>query len=219
METQNNSKAIIWIFWTLAMIYLGLMYFLPFPGSFLPKTLPIWCLAFLARTNVPGATGKLLTLGMLLSSLGDIALTIQLELAFMIGLGFFLLAHVTYIIAFGLKTRLNPRRIPFFVLVVGFGITMAIVLAPHLGGFAPPVYAYLVVITVMVVFSGLRTEVSPLLMLGGLSFMASDAMIAVSKFMQPFPGAGFSIMLTYYLAQFLIVWAFISPRKGNFVPV
>ena len=93
---------------------------------------------------------------------------------------------------------------------MGFGIGMAIVLAPHLGKMAIPVYAYLTVITVMVVFSGLRADVSPLLMLGGVIFMASDAMIAVGKFLTPFAAGRFGVMITYYLAQFLIAWAFVG---------
>jgi alkenylglycerophosphocholine hydrolase len=196
-----------------ALAYLGMMEFLPYPGSFLIKAFPIWCLAILAWREVPGLTGKLLTLGMLLSSVGDIALTMRTELAFMVGLGFFLFAHTTYIIAFSRKVRYVHRRLPYFSLVVAFGVGMAILLAPHLGAMGVPVFAYLTVITTMVVFAGLRADVSPLLMVAAVVFMSSDAMIAIGKFLTPFPGAKYGIMVTYYIAQFLIVWAFLAGNK------
>jgi uncharacterized membrane protein YhhN len=202
-------------FWIVGAVYIALIHWVPFPGSMLIKAIPIWCLSALAYKNVAGTTGKLLTLGFLLSSVGDIALTFNAELAFMIGLGFFLLAHVTYIVAFSRKIKWEVRRIPFFLFAIGAGITMSILLAPHLGSMAAPVYTYLTVITIMVLFAGLRTDVSPMLMLGALTFMVSDAMIAVSKFLQPFPGAKYGIMITYYLAQFLIVWAFMRPLPAG----
>ncbi len=206
---KNSTNGLVVIFAATAATYLALGYFLPYPGSFLLKAIPIWTLAILAWRSVAGLTGKLLTLGLMLSSAGDIALTVNAEVAFMIGLGFFLLAHITYIVAFAQKTRLQVGRIPFFLLVIGFGTAMAVQLSPHLGGMAAPVFAYLIVIGVMVIFSGLRADVSPLLMVGGLVFMASDAMIAVAKFIAPFPFAKPGIMVTYYIAQFLIVWAFV----------
>lgn len=207
---KDMKMVLMIVFGIVATIYVALIPFLPFPGSFVVKAIPIWCLALLAWQYVPGTTGKLLFVGFLLSSAGDIALNFELELAFMIGLGFFLLAHVVYTITFSLQMEWRPSRIPFFLIIVGFGIAMAILLAPHLGKMAVPVYAYLTVITVMVVFSGLRANVSWLLMLGGVIFMSSDAMIAVGKFLTPFPGARFGVMITYYLAQFLIVWAFLA---------
>jgi alkenylglycerophosphocholine hydrolase len=212
---KTTKQVLLLSFWIVGAVYIGLIDWVPFPGSMLVKAFPIWCLAALAYKNVAGITGKLLTLGFLLSSVGDIALTWNAELAFMIGLGFFLLAHVTYIVVFSRKIKWDVRRIPFFLFAIGAGITMSILLGPHLGAMAVPVYIYLTVITIMVLFSGLRTEVSPLLMLGALTFMVSDAMIAVHKFLQPFPGAKHGIMITYYLAQFLIVWAFMRPLAAS----
>jgi uncharacterized membrane protein YhhN len=40
---------------------------------------------------------------------------------------------------------------------------------------------------------------------GAISFMLSDSLLAINKFMQPLPLAGLAIMFTYILAQYLIV--------------
>jgi uncharacterized membrane protein YhhN len=43
------------------------------------------------------------------------------------------------------------------------------------------------------------------MMIGALLFVISDSVLAVNKFYQAFEAAGIVIMLTYGLAQFLIV--------------
>ena len=47
-------------------------------------------------------------------------------------------------------------------------------------------------------------EAGKLMMLGALLFVASDSILAINKFYQPFEMAGIYIMLTYGLAQLLI---------------
>ena len=63
----------------------------------------------------------------------------------------------------------------------------------------PPVVAYLLVIGTMLavaVASG-----NPLAAVAAAVFVASDAMIAWSKFVAPFAAAPVAIMVTYHLAQ------------------
>ena len=40
-----------------------------------------------------------------------------------------------------------------------------------------------------------------------LLFLISDASLALNRFVSPFPYSGLLIMITYYLAQFLIAWS------------
>ena len=40
-----------------------------------------------------------------------------------------------------------------------------------------------------------------------LLFLISDASLALNRFVSPFPYSGLVIMITYYLAQFLIAWS------------
>ncbi|MFM8914325.1 MAG: lysoplasmalogenase family protein, partial [Flammeovirgaceae bacterium] len=51
-------------------------------------------------------------------------------------------------------------------------------------------------------------------MMGALLFMTSDSLLAINKFLNPLPLSGISIMLTYCLAQYLIVEGIIA-HKGN----
>jgi uncharacterized membrane protein YhhN len=67
----------------------------------------------------------------------------------------------------------------------------------------------------MAVSAGLSTGTHPLLMLGAAIFMASDSIIAVSTFVGEVWGAQYWVMLTYYVAQGLIVWAFLRRKEGE----
>ncbi|MFN8396129.1 MAG: lysoplasmalogenase [Bacteroidia bacterium] len=185
----------------------------PFPGSFLPKSIPIWALMLIVYGAVPGKRGKLLAFGLLLSSVGDVALTIHSPVGFMVGLGFFLLAHVVYAVNFLQKSGFVLARLPYYLAILAFSIAMAVWLAPNLGEMQIPVFAYLFVITCMAISAGMSKETRPILLLGAVIFMASDSIIAVSKFVGEVWGAKYWVMLTYYVAQGLIVWAFLPADK------
>ena len=69
---------------------------------------------------------------------------------------------------------------------------------------------YALVLIVMVLNSvfryGRTSNVSfSLVFLGSILFMFSDSVLAINKFLKPVPAAGFWIMSTYILAQFLII--------------
>ena len=84
------------------------------------------------------------------------------------------------------------------------GALMIALCLPHAGELAVPVVGYAVLITVMAV---LATGVHPLAGIGAGLFILSDALIAMSAFVPwwSLPGQGFWVMLTYGLAQLLIV--------------
>jgi len=44
--------------------------------------------------------------------------------------------------------------------------------------------------------------------------MISDSLLAINKFMQPLPLAGLAVMLTYLLAQYLIVEGVVRHDKN-----
>ena len=70
--------------------------------------------------------------GILFSWLGDVLLGTPGGLGFLLGLGAFLLAHVSYLVLFvrGLRTR----RVPVWaVLLVPWWVALLVVLGPHLG--------------------------------------------------------------------------------------
>lgn len=147
--------------------------------------------------------------------LGDVLLMLHGELYFMTGLIAFLTGHVLYIVCYR-RFRNNgiglngPQRIRYALPIVLAGTGLVTVLFPYLGSLQIPVMVYALVITLMSLQAlfryGHTRKLSFLLVFcGAISFMISDSLLAINKFMQPLPLSGLAIMLTYLLAQYLIV--------------
>lgn len=134
----------------------------------------------------------------------------------MLGLVSFLLAHVTYILAYrqhrydsdeGLS-GVQRFRFSFPFILAGSGLVT--VLYPHLGDLKVPVMIYALVIVLMVINALFRyghTTMKSfwLVFVGAILFMISDSLLAFNKFVVPIDGAGFWTMLTYITAQYGIV--------------
>jgi uncharacterized membrane protein YhhN len=139
---------------------------------------------------------------LVLSLVGDVLLMLPKE-QFVGGLAAFLLAHVCYVAGFVARGLRGPA---VAVAIVGTAVVLAPVVRRVLAGvrtnepeLRPPVIAYLVVIGTMLavaVASG-----NPLAAGAAGLFVASDSMIAWSKFVAPFDAAPVAIMVTYHLAQ------------------
>lgn len=150
---------------------------------------------------------------------GDIVLLMQedAEIFFLLGLFAFLLGHLLYMLAYRQlqwqdvsRSLLGTQRlrVVFPVFLAGTGLLS--VLIPRLGGLTIPVILYAVILMAMVATAALRYgRTTPasywLLMPGAVLFMISDSLLAINKFHTPFPMAAPAIMLTYILAQYLIV--------------
>lgn len=162
-------------------------------------------------------TQNILLAGLLLSWLGDVILlfTDLGEIYFILGLVFFLIAHIVYCVLFNKQKRIRKRQNkPLFIfgsiLIALYLIGMVSVLMPHLGELEIPVSVYASVISVMLLFAfnGFLVWEKPgnqLVFLGAFFFIVSDSILAVNKFYAPIPKSSFFIMLTYLLAQYLIV--------------
>jgi uncharacterized membrane protein YhhN len=128
------------------------------------------------------------------------------DAAFLAMVGCFLVAQVAYVVAFAPDVRssvLHRRRallVPYAVTLVGL---MAACL-PHAGDLLVPVAVYGGVLTAMAV---LATGVGPLVAAGGAVFLASDALIALDRFVPGWalPGQDAWVMVTYLVGQSLIV--------------
>ncbi len=129
---------------------------------------------------------------------------------FIPGLAAFLVAHAFYIALFRQDAPwFANRRALQGVLAVGAG--MYAVLWSHLpdAGLQVAVAAYITVICLMTsqALGRARTlgeAAAARVALGACIFMASDALIAVNKFLMPVPLASFWILVTYFAAQLLI---------------
>lgn len=157
--------------------------------------------------------------------LGDVLLMLQRdELFFIAGLVAFLTGHVLYIICYrnfrNAGTGLTgPQQIRFSLPIILAGTGLVTILFPHLGGLQIPVLVYALVITVMAMQALFRygytnSKSFVLVFVGAISFMISDSLLAINKFMQPLPLAGLAVMLTYLLAQYLIVEGVVRHEKN-----
>ena len=151
-----------------------------------------------------------------LSSLGDFFLGVQrlgkldAESLFLLGLGSFLIAHLVYIAMFRKYRALvwwkpSPARVLGVVTILVAVAAMLGILRQSLGSMLIPVVAYSLVLSGMGISAMLADFGTSLAGFGALLFIASDAMIAISKFRRPFSYSEQLIWITYYSAQFFIL--------------
>lgn len=154
----------------------------------------------------------LLSLAILLSWLGDVALLYQSnQLYFMLGIGLFLLAQITYIVV--LK-KSAFQAIQFDILKIFpfalFALILFAILLPNAGELSIPIFIYGIVISVMAGTARLREGITSqesyrLALYGSVLFLASDSILAINKFYLELPVPGLWIMSTYAGAQLLLV--------------
>jgi len=159
--------------------------------------------------------------------LGDVLLMFDYksELFFMAGLGSFLVGHILYILYYqqlrydsSTTALLGPQKVRFSLPILLAGTGLVVVLYPTLGGLRLPVMIYALVITVMALqalfrFGYTNTRSFTFIFCGAISFMISDSLLAINKFLQPVPLASLFIMATYILAQYLIMEGVLAHSK------
>ncbi|GLQ05798.1 lysoplasmalogenase [Sneathiella chinensis] len=171
-------------------------------------------LAIAAYRLMPtGHRQKLLTLALLFSSGGDIFLALHVTDFFVHGLGSFLIAHLIYISIFAHARDWSPQTkvhnlLSVLVILGGFAITG--LLWPHLGPLKAPVVVYVIVICLMAISAIFSTFADRWIIAGALSFVISDSLIAINKFLTPFDAAGPLIWITYMGAQYMLAYAIIK---------
>ncbi len=151
-------------------------------------------------------------IGLLFSFIGDIFLLGEGKVAFISGLGAFLFAHVFYSIMLVPKIQKpSMSHILFSGAIYGLIIgNLLYLLQDSLGEMQMPVTIYALVIGVFgtlsyIYFLQQRTKNSLLLVCAVMVFMISDAIIALDTFYLKQENLGLSVMLTYVIAQFLIL--------------
>ncbi|NVK24800.1 MAG: lysoplasmalogenase [Gammaproteobacteria bacterium] len=208
---MTKSTQVLYL--TLAAVYCMLSFFAhPFPLHWLVKILPL--LLLLGTVIRSSSTDWKLAIicALVFSMAGDVFLAVDRQKLFVFGLGAFLLGHLSYIKA--LWPIKQFKVLPLFGFIV-FAVTMFYLMQANLGSLMVPVVCYLIVISCMALMTFYSQLTNPWLMLGGLSFVTSDALIGLDKFYMDIPHAGLLIMLTYYLAQFSLVKGFLFSQKNN----
>ena len=204
----------------------ALAYFLslplePYGGIVVVKGAAVLLLAVIAWRQSKLTNVRLLALGLLLSSLGDVFLRIDGVGLFVQGLASFLVAHLFYIAVFiRLMKRplsLSGRQKLSVVVVLLYGAALAAWLLPHLGAHTLPVMIYAAAIIVMGVTSVLAGFARPWVVLGAALFILSDSAIAIDKFVLSVEGIGYFIWPSYYIGQLLIMTGVIFALCRNSV--
>ena len=154
---------------------------------------------------------KYFVLGLFFSFLGDILLLGTGEMYFVFGLLFFLIAHVFYIIMV-LKIIQITKPKEFIIAGVPFLLLFLVlmnVLYAGLGIMKIPVIIYAVTISFfgivsLILYLQAKTKISLLLLVGVLTFITSDTILALNLFYKKQSFYPLLIMMTYVLAQYLI---------------
>ena len=154
---------------------------------------------------------KYFVLGLFFSFLGDILLLGAGEMYFVFGLLFFLIAHVFYIIIV-LKIIQITKPKEFIIASVPFLLLFLVlmnVLYAGLGIMKIPVIIYAVTISFfgivsLILYLQAKIKISLLLLVGVLTFIASDIILALNLFYKKQSFYPLLIMMTYVLAQYLI---------------
>ncbi len=180
------------------------------------KTLSIGLLAVLAA--IEGGP-VLLIIALALSAAGDAFLAQDGEKAFLGGLGSFLLAHIAYVMLFGLAgggveiLTVQPWRLGIPVVATLAALLLLFRLMPAVGPTLKlPVALYVAAIAAMMWTSA--TVPVPIVMVGAALFLASDSILAIEKFLFPPASpnrawAGPAVWILYWLAQVTITLGFL----------
>ncbi len=184
---------------------------------FKPILLPLLIVLLVTATR-NSASRMLLIAALFFSFVGDVLLLLEYKwpVLFIPGLLAFLTTHILYIIYFLRLPGKAPsllRQQPWLVLMVlAYGALLLYLLFPTLGALKIPVAIYATVIMTMMLAAlhisrRVSSSVAALFITGALFFVASDSILAINKFYAPVALPGL-IMLTYCIAQFLLVRGF-----------
>ena len=217
MKTRNLLLTLLLVIISVIQLYGSYINSRPVEYAVKPLILAWITLYFLLNTR-PARGRNLVILAFLFSWIGDFILMFawKNDLFFFAGVGGFFLSQVTYIAAFsryalsdgrGFLSRKPVWILPFIAYLVG----MAVLLLPHLEGIMiPVVLLYAVSLVAMSALALNRFGLSlatdaRMVFAGSVLFVMSDTLLAVNKFMTSLPHGGFWVMLTYILAQYLIM--------------
>lgn len=124
--------------------------------------------------------------GLFLSWWGDLFLIFRAPRVFLAGLVSFLLGHVAYVTAFLLHGIAPFWSLTAAGVLVAVAIPIVLWLAPNLGNMRAPVYAYIVVISIMVACAAgaVGRGGTPWMLAGATLFFVSDITVARDRFVK-----------------------------------
>jgi uncharacterized membrane protein YhhN len=168
----------------------------------------ILLLLLLAAAGSPGRYRSFVLIGLLASSVGDLVFLVPGDL-FLPGVACFFVAHLCYIAAFtpGVgRHGASIARLVYATLGIAMLAALWPVLDPLLRG-ALGLYGLALILMAgqaAARWGKLKTAAARSAGIGAAFFFLSDGMLALDRFRAHFPGARAAVLITYYLAQWLI---------------
>ncbi|MFP4502763.1 MAG: lysoplasmalogenase [Candidatus Hydrogenedentota bacterium] len=159
------------------------------------------------------AWGTAIFAGLVLSWFGDLFLIFRAKPLFLAGLVSFFGGHVAYIAAFALYGLDTGVAVGTLIVLAALASHVILWLHPHLTEMRVPVYAYMVVISIMVAFSvgawiygrgAVPQEIPWQFPLGAGLFYVSDLFVARDRFVAPGPVNRYLGLPLYYAGQVIL---------------
>lgn len=215
MKMQAIQFGYVW--YAVVSLALSIVYFV-YPHV-VTKILPILALSVMAYgENNRYAT--MISAGLLFSSFGDIFLEFNGFLCFVAGMLNFLVAHILYISAYRSSVIDFKYGVAVGLLFLAYYGCLMAFLIPHVDTvLIPAILIYGGVICTMVFMGsnrfftveiGFKSRCAALV--GSLVFVASDSTLSLNKFRGSIAGAGYIVMITYYIGQTFIA---VSAKEPN----
>ncbi|MEN8250963.1 MAG: lysoplasmalogenase [Bacteroidota bacterium] len=175
-----------------------------------PLLMPFLALFFLFSIKQKEKLAYLVVVALFFSWVGDVLLIYKVDNRFFLpGLISFLITQLLYIYIFyqsseGFKPKLFTYSTAFLMIL--YGALLDLLMWSKLGSMKIPVAVYTMVIMLMGISALFRkAKGASHVLVGAMLFIASDSILAVNKFYEPINAAGFWTMITYILAQFVII--------------
>lgn len=206
---RNTSIA----FFAFSLIFIAIT-FSPEPRAFwMFKIFPIVLLGIEVTRNTNFTKSSILILALVASGVGDLLLHFDL---FIPGLSAFLVAQIFYAWLFLSNRASFTNRLSISIFLIVYLLGVLIILYPKLGEMQIPVFAYMLVISIMG-FAAIQSKYAvKWAVAGALIFILSDSLIAINKFIIDIPFERVLIMTTYYAAQWMLVKGFLeSPINSD----
>lgn len=222
---QAQAKFIFGVYALVLVLELLFIYFdqQQFRWFTKPLLMPLLMLGFYtASAKRSGTLFYLIPVALFLSWAGDVLL--QMKGMFIPGLISFLLAHVFYIVYFS-KTGKGKKGLLQLQPLIGIPVLVYILiflwlLYPFLDALKIPVTVYGITIGTMLLLAintrhKLSNAASALFFIGALLFVISDSLLAVNLFAMNHLALSLCVMLTYAVAQYLIVKGALANEQIN----
>ncbi len=159
-------------------------------------------LTYLKLNQLSELSILMIAFGLCAGAIGDLLL--EWEKSFIPGMFSFFLGHIFYI--FGFYSMGAKPSWSFLLAMLTLGFVYFTFIRKSLGKQKIPVLGYVIVISLMVVFSA-STDSSAFP--GAVLFFISDMFLSYDKYVKKIPNRDFIILSTYFTEQFLIAFSVI----------